>query len=160
MSLLTFEVHGEPIPQGSTRAFIPKGWKRPIITADNKRTKPWKQEVAGAALVAMEKDLLSCAGKNVPFGLLLTFKFQKPKSVKKSVTRKTTKPDLDKLIRSILDALTGIVFEDDSQVVTVQARKTFDEPPGVKITFWELGDDDLPPGRAVIHEPIGNDLPF
>jgi Holliday junction resolvase RusA-like endonuclease len=156
MSTLTFQVYGEPVPQGSTRAFIPKGWNRPIITAANKKTKPWRQEIAGAALAAMEKDLLDCAGKNVPFRLAVTFRFQKPKSTKKTVLEKVTKPDTDKLIRSVLDALTGIVWTDDSQVVEIHARKEFGIQPGAKITFWEI--EDLPVGVPVI--PNWIEIPF
>lgn len=36
-----------------------------------------------------------------------------------------TAGDIDKLSRSILDALTGIVYEDDSQVVILNARKEY-----------------------------------
>ena len=155
MTSLSFTVHGEPIPQGSMRAFLPKGWKRPIITAANKRTKPWRQEVAGAALSAMEKDLMDCAGKNVPLRLVVTFKLQKPKSVKKSVIEKVTKPDLDKLVRSVLDSLTGIVWTDDSQVVEILARKQFGTP-GAQIVVEELGG--LPPSK--LFKPEWLDIPF
>lgn len=155
MTSLSFQVHGEPIPQGSMRAFLPKGWSRPIITASNTRTKPWRQEIAGAALAAMEKDLLDCAGKNVPFRLVVTFRFQKPKSVKKTVLEKVTKPDTDKLIRSVLDALTGIVWTDDSQVVEILARKQFGQP-GAEIGIEEIGG--LPPARML--KPEWLEIPF
>lgn len=155
MSALLFNVYGDPVPQGSTRAFIPKGWTRPIITAANKKTKPWRQEIAGAALSAMEKDLLDCAGKNVPFRLAVTFRFQKPKSVKKTVLEKVTKPDTDKLIRSVLDALTGIVWTDDSQVVEILARKQFGRP-GAEISIEEIGG--LPPSRML--KPEWLEVPF
>ena len=156
MTELIFNVYGEPIPQGSTRAFIPKGWTRPIITADNKKTKPWRQEIAGAALQAMEHDLLDCAGKDVPFRVAITFRFQKPKSTKKTVLEKVTKPDTDKLIRAVLDALTGIVWTDDSQVVEIHARKEFSVQPGAKIMIWELGE--IPVGVAV--KPEWLQIPF
>jgi crossover junction endodeoxyribonuclease RusA len=155
MSTLMFQVYGDPVPQGSMRAFLPKGWNRPIITAANKKTKPWRQEIAGAAVAAMEKDLLGCAGKNVPFRLSVTFHFQKPKSVKKTVLEKVTKPDIDKLIRSVLDALTGIVWSDDSQVVEILARKKFGQP-GVDIRIDEIGG--LPPARIL--KPDWFAIPF
>jgi Holliday junction resolvase RusA-like endonuclease len=158
MSVLTFTVYGIPAPQGSMRAFIPKGWKRAVLTSANKRTKPWRQEVAGAALAAMERAKFEQAGKSVAFQLCVSFRFQKPKSAKKSVTQKVTKPDLDKLLRSVLDALTGIVWVDDSQVVIISARKDFGQP-GATITFSEM--DDLPPGKALKHEAINDsELPF
>ena len=106
-------------------------------------------------MTAMEKDLLDCAGKNVPFRLVVTFRFQKPKSVKKTVLEKVTKPDTDKLIRSILDALTGIVWTDDSQVVEILARKQFGTP-GAEIGIEEIGT--LPPGRLL--KPEWLEIPF
>ena len=61
-------------------------------------------------------------------GVECRFYFQRPKSTKKSIMDKVTKPDIDKLARAILDALTGIVFEDDSQVTTLVCWKGFGDP--------------------------------
>ncbi len=41
--MIEFTVYGVPIPQGSTKAFVPKGWTRPVVTHDSARTKPWRQ---------------------------------------------------------------------------------------------------------------------
>jgi Holliday junction resolvase RusA-like endonuclease len=149
---LEFTVYGTPIPQGSTKAFIPRGWTRPIVTADNKKTKPWRQEIAGAALNALGKQ--SAAGRDVPVRVEVRFFFPRPKSVKK--LDKTTKPDLDKLIRSALDALTGIAFEDDSQVTEVHACKLFGTPARMEIRISEA---DFPPA-VQFSKPIGERLPF
>ena len=46
---LTFTVAGIAKPQGSAKAFMPKGWTRPIITSDNKNLKAWRDLVASAA---------------------------------------------------------------------------------------------------------------
>ena len=135
---ISFVVYGEPIPQGSTRAFIPKGWKRPIITADNKRTKPWRQDVKAAALEAMEKANVPLMGKGVAVSLACHFYFVRPKSAKSSVIHKTTRPDLDKLVRSVGDALKGIVYEDDSQVVSLSLIKEFAPRPHAQISVVAL----------------------
>lgn len=37
-------------------------------------------------------------------------------------------PDIDKLARSTLDSLTGIVFDDDSRVISLMLRKVYAEP--------------------------------
>lgn len=160
MSSLTFTVMGDPQPQGSMRAFIPKGWSRAVLTSSNKKMKPWRQEVAGTALAAMEDAELTCSGKGVPFGLDLVFRFKRPKSVRKTVLYKTTHPDTDKLIRAILDALTGIVWHDDAQVIEIRAKKEFGETPGATITVSEL--DDLPPSRTLPLSPYLRDeeIPF
>jgi crossover junction endodeoxyribonuclease RusA len=133
MNSLQFTVFAKPEPQGSTRAFIPKGWNRAIITTDNAKLKPFRQEVAQTALAAMHEHGAQMAARGVPIALTLGFFFDKPKSVRKSVHRKTTKPDLDKLARAALDALTGIVYADDSQVDECHATKSFGSPVRLEI---------------------------
>lgn len=138
METISFIVYGEPIPQGSMRAFLPKGWKRPIVTADNKRTKPWRQDVKAAALEAVEKAGVPLMGRAVAVSVACHFYFARPKSAKKSVVHKTTKPDCDKLGRAILDSLTGVVFEDDSQVVSLSLVKDFAPRPHAQISVVAL----------------------
>jgi crossover junction endodeoxyribonuclease RusA len=121
--VISFVVHGRPQPQGSTKAFIPKGWKRAIITTDNKNLKPWRQDVASEAMAAMSKAGAKLSEEAIH--VEVAFFFLRPKSVNKSVIHKTTKPDIDKLERGILDGLTGICFRDDSQVVSCIASKGF-----------------------------------
>jgi crossover junction endodeoxyribonuclease RusA len=127
--LIEFQVHGKPQPQGSAKAFIPKGWKRPIITSDNKTLKPWRQDVSQLAAQAMQGQETTTA----PVSVAVTFCFARPKSVKASVVHKTTKPDVDKLLRSVLDSMTGIVFRDDSQVVCLVGQKEFGPVEGAVI---------------------------
>jgi Holliday junction resolvase RusA-like endonuclease len=45
----------------------------------------------------------------------------------------STRPDLDKLLRALGDAITGIVVVDDAQVVAVDATKVYGSP-GALIT--------------------------
>ncbi len=55
---------------------------------------------------------------------------------------KTSAPDADKLLRSILDSLTGIAYSDDAQVAQVSGAKGFtEERAGVLITVTSLAID-------------------
>src|SRR5882724_2709257 len=152
---MKFTVLGEPIPQGSLKAFVPKGWKRPILTSDNKKTKPWRQEIGQMCLECLKGE--SAAGRGVPMRLLVAFYFSRPKSVK-SLAEKTTKPDLDKLVRAVLDALTGIAYEDDSQVTEIMASKQYGYPARAEITLTEA----LPPEKPYERQPVKDNprLPF
>jgi crossover junction endodeoxyribonuclease RusA len=123
-NIIRFIVYGTPVPQGSMRAFLPKGHQRPIITADNPNTKPWRQEIANVALLCARHRPI----KEGPIWLNVDFFFEKPKSLKKTVTRKITKPDLSKLVRALEDALTGIIYKDDAQIVSCMASKHFGSP--------------------------------
>jgi crossover junction endodeoxyribonuclease RusA len=129
---LTFTVVGVPQPQGSSRAFVPKGWNRAIITSANSKLKPWRQEIAGTALAAMAESKIGLLEK-VPISIDASFFFDKPKSAKKSLWYKITKPDLDKLLRGLLDGMTGIVFGDDSQVIECRVSKHFGQPSRVTV---------------------------
>lgn len=133
MRSIGFTVFGKPQPQGSTKAFIPKGWTKPILTSDNAKLKPWRQDVSSLALEAMsgEQPIIG------PVALTVRFYFEKPKSSGKRVTAKTTKPDIDKCLRSILDSLTGIVFKDDAQVVQVECSKEFGTPERAYIEVFD-----------------------
>jgi Holliday junction resolvase RusA-like endonuclease len=146
---LKFTVEGTPIPQGSMRAFMPKNCSQPIVTSDNVKLKPWRKLVAQLANLEMRKRDYIQIGKNVPVRLILDFYFDKPKSVK--MIDKITKPDLDKLVRSCGDSLTGIVYEDDSQVTEIVARKLYGSPARVEI---EVQEADFPPTTLLESHPI------
>src|SRR5512135_3163738 len=81
-------VHGEPIPQGSTRAYVVGG--RAITTAANPRTKPWREAVKQAALDVYGTDQNPIVG---PVDISIWFTVPKPKSApKKKKTWPTTRP--------------------------------------------------------------------
>jgi Holliday junction resolvase RusA-like endonuclease len=131
--VLNFTVYGRAQPQGSTRAFIPKGWSRAIITSDNPRLKSWRQELARAAMAACcdaEMDEFPVTVR-VPLQVALRFYFSRPKKV--NCQHKTTRPDVDKLMRAALDGMTGIVYHDDSQVSHAMVSKEFGDPQRVEI---------------------------
>lgn len=70
----------------------------------------------------------------------LYFTLERPPSV--SVRKRPypiTKPDADKLARAVWDALKGIIYADDSQVVRLTLAKDYGDAPGVIIQVWELG---------------------
>jgi Holliday junction resolvase RusA-like endonuclease len=130
--VITFDVLGTPVTQGSTKAFVVG--KRAIVTHDKRKPlMDWRGDIAHAAANA------SCgqfAARGVPVTVVATFRLQRPKSAPKRVTSPTTKPDLDKLSRSLLDALTGVLWADDSQVELLHVTKRFaaiEEAPGVWI---------------------------
>src|SRR6516164_8960711 len=134
-NIIRFIVYGTPVPQGSMRAFLPKGHTRPIVTGDNAKTKPWRQEVATTAMLFMGSNAIW----EGPVWIHLDFFFERPKSLKKSAQRKITKPDVDKLCRGVLDALTGIIYKDDSQIVSCMASKHFGSPARCEVQITSTG---------------------
>lgn len=134
---LSFTVFGEPVPQGSARAFVPKGWTRAIITAANSKTKPWRQQFAGTARVAMLESGFDPIMEG-PVFVRLEFYFDKPKSVRKSLEHKCTRPDADKLVRLAGDSMTGIVFKDDCQIVDLEVIKRYGSPARTEVKIGRV----------------------
>lgn len=135
---LAFFAAGVPAPKGSTKAFYVPRLGRAVVTEDNARTRPWAALVRDAASEAVAAH--GCTGlyftRGVAVSLSVEFVMPRPTSLPKRVTQHTKKPDLDKLARALKDALTGIVWQDDSQVVALTARKRYavgPERPGAHI---------------------------
>lgn len=136
--MIEIVVPGEPAPQGS------KTRTRWGVREDNPNTKPWRNAVAGYALEAMSGRALI----GDPVRLEVAFTFARPKghygtgrnagTLKASAPVHCDKaPDLDKLLRAVGDALTGVVLVDDARIVEVHARKTYGTP-GARILVTPL----------------------
>lgn len=122
--MITFTVFGVASTMGSKRAFVPKGWKRPIITDSNRNLKAWQSLVADAAsqAIAARPDWAILDGA---VRLTIAFYLPRPKSLPKRVTAHTKAPDCSKLIRSTEDAMSGIVYRDDAQIIEIVAGKFY-----------------------------------
>jgi crossover junction endodeoxyribonuclease RusA len=133
---MKFTVTGTPIPQGSMRAFVPKHSHtgQPIITSDNPKLKIWRQTVRAAA--CKEMGFVEPAGKNI--ALRLEAHFFLPRAASNKKIDAVQKPDLDKLVRAVLDSMTNVVYEDDCQVCEIHGFKTYGSPR-VEITIEEIG---------------------
>lgn len=129
---VAFPVHGVPAPQGSKRAFVVNG--RAVLTESSAKVKPWREAVVNAAVDAMNgREPLEG-----PVAVFVSFRLPRPKTVKRDLP--SVRPDLDKLSRSTLDALTTAqVFKDDSQVCDMHIYKRYGLP-GADITVTVLDE--------------------
>ncbi len=140
METISFFVPGIPIAKGSAKAFYNKATGRAMITQTNReKQQPWASTIAYYAQEA------GCKPSSSPIAIILLFTMPRPKSHfgtgKNSSILKanapdyhTSKPDLDKLIRCVKDALTGVAWMDDSQVCLMRTvSKRYGSNPGVKI---------------------------
>lgn len=62
----------------------------------------------------------------------------------------TSKPDLDNMIKFYMDALNGLAWKDDAQVVGIMTNKIYDETPRTEITIHNHS------GSEVIEYPMDN----
>lgn len=133
---LEFAVYGHPVPQGSKRPFRNQHTGRiQLVEASN--VTPWREAVKHAALDALAEA--NMPPMQTPARLTVEFVFARPRSHyrtgKYAHLLKGDAPirpmskrrnDLDKLLRSTLDALTDAgMWHDDSQVATVIAHKVY-----------------------------------
>ena len=132
-------VPGVPAPQGSKR-HVGNG----RMIESSKHVGPWRERVALAAYNECPRPIPGA------LRVSLLFTLPRPKSHYRTgrnshLLRETApdhpigKPDVDKLARAILDALTGIWWDDDSRVVSLDAVKIYGTSPSVAIHVERCG---------------------
>ena len=137
---MRFFVQGLPVPKGSTHSFKHKHTGNIITMASNaKAQKGWRERIWWEAKERFAAPTAEAVGVNV------VFLFNRPKGhfgkkglLPSAPKHKITTPDVDKLVRCVLDALTGVAWRDDSQVISVYGRKQFCEPGGSEGAWIEV----------------------
>ena len=129
--VIEFVTYGDPITQGSMRNLYRNG--RLTVIHDNNKLIPWRNKVGDVARRAMH----GAPKLFGPLEMCIDFYLKRGRTVTRP--RPCCKPDLDKLVRSIGDALEGIFYTNDSQVVRVIAQKHYGKHPRVEVMVRELG---------------------
>jgi Holliday junction resolvase RusA-like endonuclease len=138
-------VPGNPIPQGSKRALLRKGTNIPVVIDANRiGLAQWRSQIAAYAMT--DKQQSGLATFTGPVAVRLEFYLRRPESHYLPINSKrdvpvlredaptycAATPDLDKLVRSVFDALTDAdVWTDDAQAVKVVATKLYADTYGV-----------------------------
>jgi crossover junction endodeoxyribonuclease RusA len=153
MTELTFVVRGLPVAQGTARAFV-AGGKARIATDSNRTNSPigaWRASIATEARMAMGRQVAF----DGPVTVTAHFVFPRPRSHYLPANARrprpelrldapkfvTAKPDVDKLARALLDAITNVVIADDSRVAGITAWKQYEDEerrPGVVVRIAPL----------------------
>ena len=134
-----FTVPGQPVPQGRPR-FTTKPFVR---TYDPPKSAKYKRKVKTfAEKVAPEKPLQGELYAEVLIfkETLSSFSKKKKAAAEAGTLRPITKPDADNYAKGILDAVKGVIWEDDGQVVDLVTRKFYSEIPRAEITIREISD--------------------
>ena len=125
---LAFTVYGVAMTKGNHRAVTPKGMKFPVITESNRNVASWQQLVAeGASRAIAERPEAERVLLTAGVRLTIAYYLPRPKKFSKRgvFVHHVTKPDLDRLERAILDALTAVAYEDDKQVTEIISGKYY-----------------------------------
>lgn len=132
---MEFTAAGTPRAQGSKTMGTTKDGRSFMRESNDRLLRPWRKTVRAAAKAAMNDT----PPRTGPVDLVVTFYFDRPKS---HPPLTTTWPitaqfgDVDKLLRAVNDAMTGVVFEDDRQARQITVRKLWsdrDHPEGVHV---------------------------
>lgn len=134
---MEFVVEGEP--QGKAR---PRFSRRSGTVYTPAKTAKYEKEIRDSFLAA--------GGKLIPEGsyVLVTIDayFEIPKSYTKrkrlacerNINRPDKKPDIDNVLKVVLDALNGVAYVDDKQVIGVICRKWYSRSSGfLKVQILE-----------------------
>ncbi len=115
-----------PVPQPRARVRIGNGrvWSYTPGEAD-----------AAKAAIVMYCKRLKLMPRETPVRVDIRFVLPKPASVKRDLP--CVKPDLDNLVKLVLDALNGVAWTDDSQVVELHTSKVYGQP-GIILEIEEV----------------------
>lgn len=142
--MITFIVEGKPQGKARARTFYDKRAEKmrsitPEQTKSYENLIRWKYKAAGGIYHGentLQVDIQ--AFYPVPKG----FSKAKRNAALNGNLRPTTKPDCDNIIKVVLDALNGIAYYDDKQVVSVSCKKFYSEAGFLNIEIQELKNED------------------
>lgn len=119
---MIYQIPVAPTAKGRPRV-MRKGTYTPDKTVDAEERIKWHLRQLGA----------------IPSGKALSVKlwFQVKPPVKIKHKYPVTRPDLDQYVKLVLDAGNGLLWEDDSQIVKLEAHKVYAPEPMICITVWE-----------------------
>ena len=128
---------------------MPVGKQRPrfrrqgnfVRTYTAPKTASYEDEVKVECRTAMENE----PPLETPVVVCLYIMYPVPASYSKKRTkdcldnleRPTKKPDIDNIAKSITDAMNGIAYKDDSQIVSMHLTKVYSQTAGVHIYISE-----------------------
>ena len=123
---ISFTVYGNPVPKARARTVRLKNGFTTTYTP--KKTEQWEDMIRLQILKHRPEKLLDSA-----IALKAVFVLQRPKSIPKKRKYPETKPDLDNLLKSLTDAMEGIIYTNDSRIVKKEVEKVYGDPPRVEV---------------------------
>lgn len=151
MDAVRITIAGEPTAQGRARISTVNGFPMAYEPA---KSRDWKRY---ASLIASEQ-MKGHPVMDGPLTMQIHVFRQIPRSWSKKkqtmaaqgIVRPVSKPDVDNYVKSAMDALKGIVWTDDSQVVSLMAVKHYSENPRLEMCVRRIdcNEEDFDAGIA------------
>lgn len=151
--MIDFFVPGKCAPAGSKKGFFNKNLGRVMIVDACEGSRPWKAQVSSFAQEAVLQQGLSEPMRG-PLAVEFTFTMKRLGSHfgsgKNAGVLKATapvyhvsRPDVLKLARGVEDALSSIIYFDDSQIAIESLRKVYGAREGVRIRVWAVSAESV-----------------
>ena len=141
MRSVTFQVPGKPHGKARARTYYnPAAKKHVSHTPDN--TVLYENLIKDQFLNHADGFYME---RGIPVTLRIVARFLPPKSVSKKKQKQMLegeilplkKPDMDNIVKVVADALNGVAYQDDKQVILVSAKKAYSAMEGLDITVEE-----------------------
>jgi Holliday junction resolvase RusA-like endonuclease len=134
MMQIMFTIYGEPVPKGRPR-FSTRG-KFPVAYTPEK-TKNYESDVGimAKAAIGASKPLEGAleAFIYVTFPVPASYSKKRTETCLSGQEKHTKKPDLDNVVKAVLDGMSDIVFLSDSQITSIYATKVYGEVAKVEV---------------------------
>lgn len=136
---VAFQLPGHPKGKGRPRAVVRGGFARVYTPAETR-------SYEGMIRLAAEKAMRGRPPTERPVIVMMAAVFDIPKSFSKARRSAALdggefpakKPDLDNIVKAVVDAMNGVVFKDDSQIVSARYSKVYGPAPMVAVTVTPL----------------------
>lgn len=150
-----FTVYGIARPKGSMQGFVAGG--RAVVTEkQGSPSRKWQHRIADEA----QRHAPEGGPLDGPLIASVVFYLPRPTSAPKmALVAADKKPDADKLLRALNDALRGVIIADDARIVRfLDFGKFYSVRPRAEIAVWEATADDLPPVEEAEAEQFGGGI--
>ena len=136
--MIRFTVPGEPHGQARPRFTTANGY---VHTYDEDKSRNYKTHVRLIAKTAMKEQGWKVAENDEGIGVNIYAYMGIPQSKSKKFhaaaiageERPTKKPDVDNIFKAVTDALSGILFKDDKQIIHARVEKYYSDEPRVEV---------------------------
>jgi Holliday junction resolvase RusA-like endonuclease len=124
--LMTYMVEGNPIGKGRPK-FARRG--NFVSTYTPTKTRDYETVIKEAAKKAMGSNELLETPVTVAIYITVpipqSYSKKRSKACLEGLERPCKKPDIDNILKAYLDAMNGIVYDDDTQVVSLHSTKVY-----------------------------------
>lgn len=139
MSEVKFTIYGEVVGKGRPRFSTVGGFAKAYTP---KKTTNYEALVKSSYLDKYQPYLLEKGALRMEIDIYMLIPKSASKKaaerMSKGIERPTKKPDIDNIIKSIADALNGLAYHDDSQIVSVSVNKYWGYVPRAEVKIKEV----------------------